>query len=186
MFDGLEGQLTDAVCKAYQRWRDEHPDEQLYAFGIATNEMAESAGEVAMSEQGLAAAAEKYLKRDCPDGNLNQLARELRWSAYDSPYCLQYEDLFIETNRRLEQIAEYTRELDPDDPAFQTHIEDLFSIFVKALNNFRVRALEGDQSVLLMVWPGDCGEDEFNWFLEQCNGPEVVSALYAWLEEVNE
>ncbi|HEY1065203.1 MAG TPA: DUF4303 domain-containing protein [Pirellulales bacterium] len=178
-YDGLASELADALTLHYRAWIAEHRDDEIYAYIIYSGSLVNSFTISVLSEKGLRQVAAQYQdkykgKPKYARKTLEQWADELRWSVADSPYCGDNDEVFASINNRLGGMVPYSDSLDVDDPAWDEHIETLYSMLVSALNEFRAKALGGAKRPLLYVDFGDMSDEERLWFIERCNDPESV------------
>lgn len=165
----------DAAKEHYRLWCDAHGEEGLYGYGFYTPPCVEWASAVAFSEAGLQRVVAKYRKNPHYVNESEQaLARSLRWSPADSPYCASFQDAFEKANRMLSAIGETTHVLDVDDPRFREQMDSLYRALVRALQRFRVESLAGNERPLLSVWFGDQSEKEIDFFVRACNSADVA------------
>ena len=81
----LAGPLANAARAAFARVRAEHPEEHFYFFALFTTDAGSYVTATAASEEGLAQTVAGY-RASKPAKEDAALARELRFSAPDSPY----------------------------------------------------------------------------------------------------
>lgn len=180
----IETELLDAVKTHYRLWSAAHGKEGLYGYGFYTPPCVEWAGAVAFSEAGLQRVVEEYQKKPRYVSESGQaLARSLRWSPADSPYCGSYPDAFEKVNQTLRAISETTHALDIDDPRFDEHMDTLYRSLVHALRRFRLEELAGSERPLLSVWFGDQSEEEIEFFVGSCNSGPVADWYHETVAE---
>lgn len=178
MYDGLADKLQIAIEKYYQWWIEQYTNEKVYSFCFFSEPAVSYAGATVFTEEGLLSVAKEYKNSESyKDKSLECLAKELRWSACDSPHHFENEDIFSSVNKQLEEISAYTHS-EEDQVLFNAHIKTLYSLFVAALKGFRESSLHGEQNIILSVWFGDQDEENISYFIKSCNSPELVEKFY--------
>jgi len=180
MYKELSKALQDSIEAYYRWWNDTYPNETVYAFCFFSEPLVRYAGVVVFTEEGLKKVAKEYKADEYyKNKDLVSLEKDLRWSPCDSPHHYEKEDdlndiIFDGVNNSLNKIFHYTDSLALDDPKFEEHLSNLYSSFVKALNGFREKSLNGSQKIILSVWFGDQSEEEIKYFITNCNGPKLI------------
>ena len=77
--------IADQLRAAFEALRSEHPEDRFYLYGIFTDEDGAYLAATAASEEGLAGTVSRYRKRS-GKRSVEELRRDLRFSAPDSPY----------------------------------------------------------------------------------------------------
>jgi hypothetical protein len=85
--------LGRAAATAFSAIRDAHPEERFYFFALYTTPEGSYVAATAWSEEALSKIIARYAERD-PGRSVEVLARNLRFSAPDSPYHQTRPDLF--------------------------------------------------------------------------------------------
>lgn len=98
--DRLRSLVAEVARKAFQKFRDAHPGETFYKFGLATDWEFLSVEPVANTEEQLLKMSHGYAKTP------------LRWSIGDCPDCVDYEDRFDEKIQEIQEILDGDRDSD--------------------------------------------------------------------------
>ena len=173
-YDNLISEVSDALALHYRKWVSEHEGEEIYAYIIYATALISDIGISVLTEQGLKQVALEYKTEYGYKETLEQLVNELRWSVEDTPYCIDYQEIFTSINERLNAMMPYVYSLHIDDPAFSEHGDMMDSILVSALNQFRQDTLGGAKRPVLYVDFGDMSDEERLMFVKQCNDPEAI------------
>lgn len=175
-YNGLVEEVADALAAHYKQWVAEHPTDDIYAYVIYATSLVSSIAVSVLTEQGLKQVALDYKNKHGYQESLAQLERNLRWSVADTPYCCDIQETFGPVNERLQSMMAYVDSLEIDDPAWDTHMDTLYSILIAALKNFRHAVLQDEVRPMLYVDFGDMSDDERLRFITQCNDPDVVES----------
>ena len=173
-YRNLASEISEALTQHYRKWVAEHHSDDVYAYVIYATPLISNLGVSVLSEQGLQQVASDYRTKYGYEESLDQLTQDLRWSVADTPYCGDYQELFLSVNERLHAMMPYVDSLEINDPAFAHHTDTLNAILVSALKLFRRDVLGNAKQPMLYVDFGDMSEEERLWFIERCNDSELV------------
>ncbi|HEY1173687.1 MAG TPA: DUF4303 domain-containing protein [Verrucomicrobiae bacterium] len=153
-FKKLRTAITDAARTTFTKLLSDHPEEEFYAFTLATNNDTTLITASANTEEGLIRRAKAY-EKDKKKG-LQRRADSLRWNPADWAYVCAGDDAFEEAQKMLDVLPDF-HDLDEDDA--EKEFESRISLFIESLKALDEEGFFGRgakrQKITLLVTMGD-------------------------------
>ena len=181
--DELRAVMLAELQGAWTALRQAHPGERFYSFGVYTAPCAEYLMVTASTEEGLAAATERYHAQDGRDRTLRRVS--LRWSPCDSPLHEEGQELLT----RSDAIRQSGPDPYDDTEEGEAAVALAFEVMVEALqaldraNSFG--AGEERQRIVLGVWMGDQSDEERVEYVRLLNPAAVADSFEREIEAGN-
>ena len=189
MLSVFHASLLKAAKESFSLSSKRHKNEKVYLVGLYTHNEYNYVYPTILTDVGLRKVAEEYLKKQSyleHWGGIDRAMQALRWGPCDSPYHLEFSELFEEPNEHLfNYLSSFDEQYFDDDEAMikeeARRAHKIHDIFVDVLKQVRSAKIFSENTILNVLIGDQCFERQLI-NAELINPPEIVKSYRNELE----
>jgi Domain of unknown function (DUF4303) len=174
--------LLRETRQAWATLKKKHPQENFYAFGYYTTDVASYLTITASTEEGLEIAVDEYHGRTGEDKDL--LRARLRWIPADSPLHVEGDALLpLSQGMRCAGPDPYKDDEAISEPAIELVFKSMFDVLQTLDQEGLFGAGQQREQLILCVWMGDQSDQQRFEFAQRLNSESAALKFSAEMEE---